>query len=191
MEQQETVEMKLAVLGNTLVGKSALTFRLINNKFPTEHDTTIEDQYSITQKIEDTICKIQILDTAGQDDYQTMLDMWISGSDGFILVYSITDSDSFESTKDRVTRILKNKGYTDTIVVAGNKCDLENERKVDMAIAQKYCKEQNLEFMECSALTQVNSTEIFLSAAKLLLKKKFPEKFNDEAMGNKRTCFCF
>ena len=117
--------------------------------------------------------------------------MWISGSDGFILVYSITDPDSFEATKDRVLRIQKNKGTTDTIVVAGNKCDLESDRKVEKAVAQKYCREMGLEFMECSALTQVNSTEIFLSAAKLLLKKKFPDKFNDEAMGDKKTCFCF
>ena len=120
-----------------------------------------------------------------------MLDMWISGSDGFILVYSITDPESFESTKDRVIRIQKNKGTTDTIVVAGNKCDLESDRKVDTAYAQKYCKENGLEFMECSAKNDINAKEIFLAAAKLLLKKKFPDKFNDEPIREKKNCFCF
>ena len=55
--------LKIAVLGQTLVGKSALTFRFIKNKFPTEHDTTIEDTYSIAAKIDDIHCQFEILDT--------------------------------------------------------------------------------------------------------------------------------
>lgn len=52
------VELKIAVLGKSLVGKSALTYRLINDKFPTDHDTTIEDQYRINVNLEDTECKL-------------------------------------------------------------------------------------------------------------------------------------
>ena len=187
---EEVVDLKLAILGDTLVGKSALTFRFINNKFPTEHDTTIEDQYSITQQFEGFTCRLQILDTAGQDDYQTMLDMWINGSDGFLLIYSITDSDSFESAKTRVERIRNNKGFTDTIVMAGNKCDLEPERKVNRAEVEAYCREQKIGFMECSALNQINDREIFYAVTRLLLKKKYPDRFKTEEEP-KKNCFCF
>lgn len=190
MFTEETADMKIAVLGDTLVGKSALTFRFINNKFPTEHDTTIEDQYSITQQVEGITCRMQILDTAGQDDYQTMLDTWIIGSDGFLLVYSITDTESFESTKKKVERIRNNKGDVNTIVIAGNKCDLEMERKVTLEEAEKYSNEQKLVFMECSALNQINDKEAFYAVAKLLLKKKFPARFREEPEV-KKNCFCF
>ena len=98
------IPLKIAVLGQTLVGKSALTFRFINDKFPNEHDTTIEDSYSFTAKIDGINCQLEILDTAGQDDYQTMLDTWINSSDGFILVYSIDNKDSFESTKKKIRK---------------------------------------------------------------------------------------
>ena len=108
-EQPESISFKIAVLGQSLVGKSALTFRFINNKFPDEHDSTIEDSYQIDVNIDNIRCSLEILDTAGQDDYQTMLDTWINSSDGFILVYSIDKKDSFESMKSRYGRILKLK----------------------------------------------------------------------------------
>ena len=108
-EQPESISFKIAVLGQSLVGKSALTFRFINNKFPDEHDSTIEDSYQIDVNIDNIRCSLEILDTAGQDDYQTMLDTWINSSDGFILVYSIDNKDSFESMKSRYGRILKLK----------------------------------------------------------------------------------
>ena len=106
-QTESGIPLKIAVLGQTLVGKSALTFRFINNKFPNEHDTTIEDAYSMSAKIDDIQCQLEILDTAGQDDYQTMLDTWINSSDGFLLVYSIDNKESFDSTKVRYERILK------------------------------------------------------------------------------------
>ena len=99
---ENSIPLKIAVLGQSMVGKSALTFRFINNKFPKEHDTTIEDAYSIPAKIDDTPCQLEILDTAGQDDYQTMLDTWINSAEGFILVYSIDNKESFESVKKKI-----------------------------------------------------------------------------------------
>ena len=105
-QSENGIPLKIAVLGQTLVGKSALTFRFINNKFPNEHDTTIEDAYSIPAKIDDINCQLEILDTAGQDDYQTMLDTWINSCDGFILVYSIDNKESFESVKIRILLFL-------------------------------------------------------------------------------------
>jgi small GTP-binding protein len=80
----DSADLKIAVLGKSLVGKSALTYRFINDKFPEEHDTTIEDQYTLPIEIEGIQCKLEILDTAGQDDCQSMLDTWINSVDGVI-----------------------------------------------------------------------------------------------------------
>ena len=188
---ENLLNIKIAVLGKSLVGKSALTYRFINDKFPEEHDTTIEDQYSLPIEIEGIQCKLEILDTAGQDDYQSMLDTWINSVDGFILVYAIDDKESFESMKMRYERIVKNKGNNKySIVIAGNKCDLENKRKVSREEGELYCKGLNIDFLECSALEKINVKECFLTCARNLLKIKCPKKFPGENEGKKR-CFCF
>ncbi len=75
------------ILGKSLVGKKALLYRFINDKFSSEHDTTIEDQYTIESEIDGKKCRLELLDTAGQDDFQSMLDSFIISADGFMLVY--------------------------------------------------------------------------------------------------------
>jgi GTPase KRas protein len=189
-----SVPLKIAVLGQSMVGKSALTFRFINNKFPTEHDTTIEDSYSIPAKIDDIQCQLEILDTAGQDDYQTMLDTWVNSADGFILVYSIDNKESFESTKTRYDRIIKLKeGQKVSIVVVGNKCDLADKRKVSREEVDSYCKSHHINFLEASALNTINVKETFLLAARGLLQINFPEKYSKKgnAGGSTKRCYCF
>ena len=191
---ENAIPLKIAVLGQTMVGKTALTFKFINNKFPTEHDTTIEDSYSIPAKVDDIQCQLEILDTAGQDDYQTMLDTWINSADGFILVYSIDNSESFESTKTRYDRIMKLKeGQKVSIIVVGNKCDLEDKRQVKKEEVENYCKTNNISFLEASALNTINVKETFLAVARGLLQIKFPQKYSKKGDGNniKKRCYCF
>ena len=191
---ENTIPLKIAVLGQSMVGKSALTFRFINNKFPTEHDTTIEDSYSIPAKIDDIPCQLEILDTAGQDDYQTMLDTWINSAEGFILVYSIDNKESFESTKSRYERILKLKvGQKISIVIVGNKCDLDDKRQVSREEAEKFCKSHKISFMETSALKIINVRETFLCVSRGLLQHHFPDKYNKKEDDNvdKKRCYCF
>ena len=195
-ESSETssIPLKIAVLGQTMVGKSALTFRFINNRFPTEHDTTIEDSYSIPATIDDIQCQLEILDTAGQDDYQTMLDTWINSADGFLLIYSIDNKESFESTKVRYERIMKLKqGQNCAIVVVGNKCDLEDRREVSKEEVENYCKEKNIIFIEASALNTINVKESFLAVARGLLQVNFPDKYKNKGGndGKKKRCYCF
>ena len=193
VSSENSIPLKIAVLGQSMVGKSALTFRFINNKFPTEHDTTIEDAYSIPAKIDDTQCQLEILDTAGQDDYQTMLDTWINSADGFILVYSIDNKESFESTKMRYERILKLKAEQKiSIIIAGNKCDLEENRQVSREEVENYCRSHKINFLETSALKTINVKESFLYVARGLLQINFPEKYkNNDSKDSKKRCFCF
>ena len=95
------------------------------------------------------------MDTAGQDDYQAMLDSWINFADGFILVYAINDEESFENMKTKYERIVRNKqsqGQKVNIIVVGNKCDLVDMRKVKTEEAQKLCHSWGVLFIEASAL---------------------------------------
>ena len=192
-DSEYSIPIKIAVLGQSMVGKSALTFRFINNKFPTEHDTTIEDSYSIPAKIDDVQCQLEILDTAGQDDYQTMLDTWINSADGFILVYSIDNRESFESAKTRYDRIIQLKeGQRVAIILVGNKCDLEDKREVNKEEVEKYCNNNKINFLEASALNTINVKESFLAVAKGLLQIKYPEKYKKSGDGSDRKrCYCF
>jgi small GTP-binding protein len=191
--EPQALDLKIAVLGKSLVGKSALTYRFINDKFPDEHDTTIEDQYRVNVAIDGYDCKLEILDTAGQDDYQTMLDSWINYAEGFILVYAIDERESFDAVKGRYERIIKNKmGESPSIVIVGNKCDLVDKRKVETSEGEEMAKLWNVDFLEVSALEKINVKETFLCIAKKLLNKKTKIKGageNDEV--KKKRCYCF
>ena len=167
------VNVKIVILGKSLVGKSALTYRFICDKFPTEHDTTVEDQYKVSLTIEDIKCNLEILDTAGQDDYQTMLDTWIEFGNCFLLVYSIDDLDSYKSLKtklDRISQIKNNDKHS--VVLVGNKCDLsESERKVKKEDVDSFAKSNNIVFLEASALKKINVKEAFTEVVHEYLEK--------------------
>ena len=188
-KENTPINIKLAILGKTLVGKSALTYRFICDKFPTEHDTTVEDQYRINITIDDKKCDLEILDTAGQDDYQTMLDTWIEFGNCYLLVYSIDDLESFNSLKkkyERICQIKNNENFS--VVIVGNKCDLpENERKVQKTEVENYCKSISVEFMETSALNKINVKEAFTAVVHDYLIKS---SSNDNKTG-KFSCPCF
>ncbi len=175
---REEVGLKLVVLGRSLVGKTALTFRFINDQFPKDHDTTIEDQYKTIININGQQVKLEILDTAGQDDYQSMLETWINSGSGFLLVYSIDDIESFNEIKIKLNKIikLKEKDIFSCIIV-GNKCDLdENRRKVPKNVAEEYAKSKNVAFVEASALKTINVKEAFIKVAYDLMDKKQRKK---------------
>ena len=170
---ENAIPLKIAVLGQSMVGKSALTFRFINNKFPTEHDTTIEDSYSIPAKIDDIHCQLEILDTAGQDDYQSMLETWINFGSCFLLVYSIDSPESFVEAKKKYEKVALIKGKDIfTCILVGNKCDLSDDlRKVSKSEAEEFAQSRNIPFLECSALNTINVKESFIKVAHDYLEK--------------------
>ena len=175
-DPEKPMTVKLVILGKSLVGKSALTYRYICDKFPNEHDTTVEDQYKVNMTIEGIKCEVEILDTAGQDDYQTMLDTWIENGNCYLLVYSIDDSESFTQVKIRYERISQIKNTEPfSVLLVGNKCDLpESSRKINNDEVEKYAKSNGLEYLETSALKTINVKEAFTQVVHdYLLKTKF------------------
>jgi small GTP-binding protein len=107
---------------------------------------------------------IEILDTAGQEDYQSMLDTWINFAEGFLLVYAINDKESLERLEKTRDRILKlKKGKVCPIVIVGNKCDLENEREIKEDDAKTIAKQWGALHIETSATVFFKNFIIFFS----------------------------
>ena len=108
-----------------------MTYRFINYELPKGHDATIEDRYKTNITIKEKPYCIEILDTAGEDDYQNMMDMWINFGEGFLLVFAIDSKESFEILKSKRDRVLKGKHNEPTpMILVGNKQDLADKREV-------------------------------------------------------------
>jgi len=178
-------EYKTVVLGPSDVGKTALTFRLISGKFIGVYDPTIEDSYRKELTVDEKKALLDILDTAGQEEFQGMHDLWVREAKGFLLVYSIASKQSFDQAKDVFDKILSvHEEHLDRIalVLIGNKCDLEDKRQVTKAegenLAQEWKKDGvSISFFETSALAELNNVECFLEVVRLLrvIKKKYPK----------------
>lgn len=124
-------EYKLVVVGGGGVGKSALTIQLIQSHFVDEYDPTIEDSYRKQCVIDDEVALLDVLDTAGQEEYSAMREQYMRNGEGFLLVFSITSRSTFEEISTFHQQILrvKDRDYVPMIVV-GNKSDLDGEREV-------------------------------------------------------------
>ncbi|KAI4272843.1 MAG: hypothetical protein LQ337_005032 [Flavoplaca oasis] len=124
-------EYKLVVVGGGGVGKSCLTIQLIQSHFVDEYDPTIEDSYRKQCVIDEEVALLDVLDTAGQEEYSAMREQYMRTGEGFLLVYSITSRQSFEEIMTFQQQILrvKDRDYF-PIIIVGNKCDLDGERQV-------------------------------------------------------------
>eukprot|EP00731_Ephydatia_muelleri_P017334 Em0010g432a len=156
-------EYKLVVLGSGGVGKSALTVQFVQGIFVKKYDPTIEDSYVKQVEVDGVQCMLEILDTAGQDQFTAMRDLYMKNGQGFVLVYSITSQASFRDVsdiKEQVTRV-KDRDNIPTVLV-GNKSDMEDERAVGREQGQNLARQWgNTTFMESSAMKVHNVSEIF------------------------------
>jgi len=155
-------EYKLVIVGGGGVGKSALTIQLIQNHFIDEYDPTIEDSYRKQVSIDDEVCLLDILDTAGQEEYSAMRDQYMRTGQGFMLVYAITSRSSFDEIAAFHAQILRVKDKDKVpMVLIGNKCDLEQERQVTSGEGNDLAKSFGCPFFETSAKTRINVEECF------------------------------
>lgn len=148
---------KLVIFGSASVGKSAITLRFVSDSFSKDYLPTIEDCFRAPCEVDGETAMLDILDTAGMEDYNALRDQWVQEGNAFLLVYSVTSRASFEDLKNFRDRIfLANDGDV-AIVLVGNKIDLKDQRVISTeegrALAQRY---GNIPFVECSALTAEN-----------------------------------
>ncbi|GAM22830.1 hypothetical protein SAMD00019534_060050 [Acytostelium subglobosum LB1] len=175
-------EYKLVVMGGGGVGKSALTIQFIQNHFIEEYDPTIEDSYRRQCQVDDDTCLLDILDTAGQDDYSAMRDQYMRTGQGFLCVYDVTSRTSFEEinvVRDQIIRVKDNEKVP--IVLVGNKCDLENLREVTHGEGEELAKSFGCPFLETSAKKRFNVDECFFDVVREIKKSlKEPRSGKDK-----------
>lgn len=161
---------QIIVIGEGSVGKSALCLRFVKGEFNIEYNPTIEDSYSKDINVSSgASVTLSIIDTAGQEEYISLREQYYIKGDGFVLVYSIDNRNSFNSLKTHRESILGLRTNRKTIMIlAGNKCDLEPQRLIQTEDGQKLAGEWGIPFIETSACKDVNVTELFSKIAQLL-----------------------
>ncbi|CAN6637113.1 ras-like protein 1 [Trichomonascus vanleenenianus] len=160
---------KLIVLGDGGVGKTALTIQLCLNHFVETYDPTIEDSYRKNVVIDDQPAILEVLDTAGQEEFTALRDQWIRDGEGFILVYSITSRSSFMRIRNYYSQIQRVKEEEDaySLVLVGNKCDRSHERQVSTQEGEALARELgNVPFFESSAKLNINTENAFFACAR-------------------------
>ncbi len=156
------IQRKIVVLGFRGVGKSALIARLVDDRFISAHEHTIEYTFRTTLVQNNTFYSCDILDTSAQDEYSTLSRQACIGVHGYVLVYSITSRISYENikiVKERLTSILC--GSSIPMMLVATKCDWDEYREVSAAEGQSLAASWGFPFLECSAKANINVGKVF------------------------------
>uniref|UniRef100_A0A915EAR6 Uncharacterized protein n=1 Tax=Ditylenchus dipsaci TaxID=166011 RepID=A0A915EAR6_9BILA len=166
-------EYKIVVLGSGGVGKSALTVQFVQGIFVEKYDPTIEDSYRKQVDVDGQQCMLEILDTAGTEQFTAML-------------YSITAQSTFNDLMDLRDQILRVKDTDDVpMILVGNKCDLEDERVVGKDQGLNLARQFNSAFLETSAKAKVNVQDVFYDLVRQI-NRRYPE--SGRRPGSKKKC---
>ena len=153
---------KIIIIGDAAVGKSNILTRFTRNEFSENTKSTVGVELGVKFiKVKGVNTKIQIWDTAGQERYRSITSSYYKGSHGCFIVYDITNETSFENVERWYEYVQREAGKNISIILVGNKCDLENERKISKEKGQEKAKNLKCAFYETSALSGVNISQIF------------------------------
>lgn len=167
-------EYKVTLLGAGGVGKSALTLRIISGVFTPTYNPTVEDYYRHDTMVDGVgPCVVEILDTAGTEQFASMKQLYMTNCRAFALVYSVDDKASFDETLDLYQQILSitSNPKEVTVMLIGNKCDLEEcTREVEITEGQHAARNimNNCPFIETSARDGTNVQKFFVSLVALM-----------------------
>jgi len=177
-------EYKLVVLGSGGVGKSALTVQFVQGIFVEKYDPTIEDSYRKQVEIDGTQCMLEILDTAGTEQFTAMRDLYMKNGQGFVLVYSIIAQSTFNDLPDLREQILRVKDKDEVpMILVGNKCDLQDQRVITTDQGEDLARKFSCAFLEASAKTRVNVDQIFHDLIRQINKLSPPVNIKGKKKG--------
>ena len=163
--------MKLVFLGDGRVGKTSLVSRFVENKFSEVEPSTVKAKMFIKKRvmIGTRPVELAIWDTAGQERYQALGPLYYRNASAAVLVYDITDEDSFNRVKTWIKELKKNVGDQLAMVICGNKSDLEKDRVVEQMKAEKFARKQNADHLGTSARLGAGVEEAFTAVIRRAL----------------------
>ncbi|KIW04496.1 uncharacterized protein PV09_04253 [Verruconis gallopava] len=166
-------EYNIVVLGSGGVGKSCLTAQFVQNIWIESYDPTIEDSYRKTLDVDGRQIVLEILDTAGTEQFTAMRELYMKTGQGFLLVFSITSLSSLQELTELREQIIRIKDDPNVpIVLVGNKCDLEEDRAVSRARAFAVSQSWgNAPYYETSARRRANVDECFRDLSRQIIRK--------------------
>jgi Ras-related protein Rab-8A len=164
--------IKLLLIGDSGVGKSCLLLRFSDDSFTTSFITTIGIDFKIkTIELDGKRIKLQIWDTAGQERFRTITTAYYRGAMGILLVYDVTDKQSFENIRNWIKNIEQHAADNVDKILIGNKCDMIKDKVVDSAQGQNLADNYQIKFFETSAKANTNVVEAFTAIAKDIKKR--------------------
>jgi len=176
---------KLLIIGNSSVGKTSFLFRYADDSFTSAFVSTVGIDFKVkTVFRNDKRVKLQIWDTAGQERYRTITTAYYRGAMGFILMYDITNEESFNSVQDWSTQIKTYSWDNAQVTLAGNKCDMEDDRVVSAERGKQLAEQLSFEFFETSAKDNINVKQVFERLVDLICEKMSESLDNDPSLAN-------
>ncbi|XP_034189590.1 RAS oncogene family member Rab21 [Osmia lignaria lignaria] len=162
---------KVVLLGEGCVGKTSVALRYVDGKFNDKHISTLQASF-LNKKltVNDKKVNLAIWDTAGQEKFHALGPIYYRMSNGAILVYDITDEDTFQKVKNWVKELKKMLGSEICLAIAGNKVDLEKNRSVSIQEAEEYAKQVGAMHYHTSAKLSQNIEEMFLDLTQRMIQ---------------------
>lgn len=168
---------KIVMVGNSSVGKTSLLKRFCDDSFFPGTSATVGIDYSVkTITVDTTQVALQMWDTAGQERYRSITKQFFRKADGVVVMYDITERQSFTAVRQWLTSINEAAGDGITIMLLGNKTDKEEERQVQKSMGERLAKDCQMPFFECSACSGHNVINSMIEMARILKEREDTEK---------------
>lgn len=161
------------MVGSGGVGKSALTLQFMYDEFVEDYEPTKADSYRKKIILDNEEIQVDILDTAGQEDYAAIRDNYFRSGEGFLCVFSITEQESLSAAHELREQILRVKNDDNIpFLLVGNKADLEGRRAISYEAALEQAKSWNVPYVETSAKTRQNVDAVFDQLLREIKKRR-------------------
>lgn len=168
--------LKLIMIGDSSVGKTCMIMRYTDNQFTENFLTTVGVDFKVKElNIDGKTVKLQIWDTAGQEQFRTITKSYFRGADGIVLCFDLASSPTLERTKFWMDSIKESTAEKVDVVLVGNKSDKEEERTVTEEQARAFAEEYGVDYFETSAKTGKNINEVFETLARKAFARREAE----------------
>ena len=186
-EEEYDFIFKILLLGNSDVGKSSIILRYVDNSWSDTFVPTIGVDFKVKSlDVDNKSIKMQIWDTAGQERFRNVISSYFKGSHGILLIYDITNDDSFKNLDNWLSQIEEYANKNVLKILIGNKKDLEEERQVPTDKGQAFANSYGMQFIETSAKEDTNINEAFEILAKAMIKCNTENKIGQEKTETKK-----